>query len=285
MKQHIKDFTLMTAGTLVTALGIYFFKIPNNFCTGGVSGISVILGHISSAVSPESIIAFLNIAFLIVGIMFIGRDFSFKTTYCSIMLSVFVFLLEIVVPINKPLTNQPLLDLFFAIFLSALGSALLFNSDASSGGTDILAMIIKKHSSFNISKALFFADAAIVMSTAFAFGIETWLFSLVGFMAKIVLTNYILEGIHLSKYCTVITSPEYEESVCKFITEKLHRSATVNNSYVGVYGKEKKSVFLVALTGRQASELKRYMKTVDTKAFIVVNNTCEISGKGFRDMI
>lgn len=285
MKSEVKSIVLMTLGTLITAVGIYFFKFPNNFCTGGVSGVSVIFGRLVRGISPEMVIAVLNIAFLVLGIAFIGCTFSLKTVYCSILLSGFVFLLEKFCPIAAPVTNQPFLDLLFAIALSALGSAVLFNCDASSGGTDIIAMIIKKYFDINISKALFFADSIIVMLTFFVFGTETWLFSVVGFVAKIYLTNNILKEIRLSKFCTVITSEKYENDISDFITKKLRRTATISNTYSGAYEKEKKSVFLVALTGKQALELKHYIKELDNKSFMIVSNTSEISGKGFKEMI
>ncbi len=285
MKLKIKDLILMTSGTLITAVGIYCFKFPNNFCTGGVSGVSVIIGRLAPGISPETVIAVLNIAFLLLGIVFIGRSFSFKTIYCSTLLSGFVFLLEGIYPVTAPITSQPILELFFAIAMSAFGSAVLFECEASSGGTDILAMIIKKFSSMNISRALFFADAVIVMFTFFVFGTETWLFSVVGFTAKIFLTNSILEKARLSKFCTVITSPEHEKDISNFITEKLCRTATISNTYSGAYEKERKCVFLVALTGKECVKLKKYIKILDEKAFIVASNTFEISGKGFKDMI
>lgn len=285
MKKHFTDFSLLTLGTLVVAVGVYFFKFPNNFCTGGVSGISVILGAVSPYLSAGSFVLIINLALLLAGFMFIGRGFGFKTAYCSMLLSVAVYVLEILCPLSSPLTSQPILELVFAILFSAVGAAILFYQDASTGGTDIIAMIIKKYASINISKALFFADFIIVMLTALVFGIETWLFSLIGFAAKLLFVNYVLESMNLSKYCTVITSPEYEDEICDYITHTLRKTATVSNSYTGAYNGEQKSVMLVALTRKQAMQLKSFVKALDQKSFIVINNTSEISGRGFHEMV
>jgi len=285
MAKHLKDFFLLTLGTLIVSIGVYFFKFPNNFCTGGVSGISVILGAISPSLSAGSFVLIINIILLAVGFVFIGRNFGTKTVYCSLLLSLSVYILEKLFPISAPLTSQPILELVFAILFSAIGAAILFNLDASTGGTDIIAMIIKKYASINISKALFFADFIVVMLTALVFGIETWLFSLMGFAAKIMFVNYALESINLSKYCTVITSPEYESSICDYITHELRKTATVSSSYTGAYLRDKKSVLLVALTQKQAFALKHFVKSLDEKSFIIINNTSEISGRGFHEMV
>lgn len=285
MAKKFMDFFLMTFGTLAVSVGIYFFKFPNNFCTGGVSGISVILGSVSEKLSAGSFVLIINVALILIGFLFIGGDFGFKTTYCSLLLSVFVFFLEILFPLSAPLTSQPLLELIPAIALPAAGSALLFNLDASTGGTDIIAMVIKKYASINISKALFLTDFIIVMLTVFVFGIETWLFSLIGFLSKILFVSNVLENLNLSKYCTVITSPCYAQDICGFITNTLKKTATVSHSYSGAYSNDEKSVLLVALTRNQTILLKNFVKALDNKAFIIISNTSDICGKGFHETV
>lgn len=285
MKNKLKNFLSMTFGTTLISLGVYFFKFPNNFSTGGVSGISVIMGAISENLSAGNFVLILNVLFLLAGFIFIGKGFGIKTAYCSLLLSITIYILEIIFPLSVPLTSQPLLELIFAIFLPAAGSALLFNIDASTGGTDILAMIIKKFFTINISKALFISDFIIVMLTFFVFGTETWLYSMLGFFAKVFFVNNLLENFNMSKYCTIITNPEFEKEITSYITEKLHKSATVSHSYTGAYMNDKKSVLLVALSPKQAKILKDFVHSLDEKSFIIVNNTSEISGKGFRDVI
>ncbi len=272
----------MTLGTLLTTAGIYFFKLPNKFSTGGVSGISVILGAISENMTAGSFILIINVTLLLFGFLIIGKDFGVKTVYCCLLMSFLVFILEKIIPLTKPLTTQPMLELAFAILLPAAGSALLFDCEASTGGTDIVAMIIKKYTYANISKSLFIADIAIVMLCVFVFGIETWLYSILAFIAKTVLMNNILQNINMSKYLTVITSPEFETAVADFITQTLKKTATLSDSYHGAYDKDKKSVILTALNRRQTIQLKNYVKGIDPKSFIIVNSTSDISGKGFK---
>ena len=284
MKTKLKDFSLMTLGTLLIVAGVYFFKFPNNFSTGGVSGISIIVSHLAP-VTPGTLTLIINAALMIVGFIFVGRDFGLKTVYCCTLQSVLTYGLEFVCPLTSPLTDQPFFELLIAIFLTAAGSAVLFNVDASSGGTDIIAMIIKKHSDMNISRALFAADCVIVGASFFVFDIRTGLFCVVGFVAKVFFVNTILESINLSKCCILIVKPEYEEQIRHFITETLNRSATVSEEFRGAYGEDQKTLMILVLNRHQTMLLKRFVKALDNKAFIIVTNTSEVCGKGFREAV
>ena len=283
MKRKIVDFLMITLGTLLVTGGVYFFKFPNNFSTGGVSGISIILGRLFSSVSPGTYILVINISLLIIGFLFVGKEFGAKTVYCSLLMSLGTRLLEIICPMDTPFTNQPLLELIFAIFLPGIGSAILFNCGASTGGTDIVAMIIKKIFKTNISKALFIADFIIVMMTFFVFGIETWLFCVLGVDAKMFVMNDVIESLNSSKYLTIITKKGYE--VQQYIINEIHKGATVSNSFHGGFSNEEKSVVLTALTRRQALLVKNYAKKIDPQAFIVISTTSDIIGKGFRECV
>lgn len=285
MKNHLKTFLLLTLGASLTAIAIYFFKIPNHFSTGGVSGISVILNGIFPNISAGTFILIINNALLLLGFIVIGRSFTFKTVYCSLLMSGLTYLLEWICPLSAPLTSQPTLELVFAILLPAVGSALLFQIGASTGGTDIIAMIIKKYSHVNISVALFISDFLIVMACVFVFGIEAWLFSLAGFLSKVFVVNNVLESINMTKYCTVVTSREHETAVEDYITTTLHKSATLSEAYHGAYRKEEKVVFLVALNRHQARQLKTYLKALDHESFLIICNTSDVCGKGFREVV
>lgn len=280
-KKFLYELFFMTLGTLITAVGIYFFKFPNHFSTGGVSGISVILNGIFPDFSSGFLMMAINVVLLVFGFIFVGNGFGAKTVYCSLLLSFFTYGLEFLVPIDQPLTDEPLLELVFAILFPAIGSALLFNLDASTGGTDIVAMIIKKHSHLDISKALMISDVFIVMATFFVFGIEIWLFCVLGLAAKVLVLDSVIESLNTSKYFTIIT--DKPEEINDFITVSLHRGATVSKSYVGAYSNEKKCVLLTVVARRQAIYLRKKVKEIDPHAFVIITNTSDIIGKGFRE--
>ena len=167
------------------------------------------------------------------------------------------------------------------VLLVAGGSAILFYLGASSGGTDIIAMIIKKFSSINISKALFLSDFLIVMLLIVVFDVQVWLFSILALLMRVLVVNYTLRTITVSKYCTVITPTQYRDQLCRYITENLEKSATVSDSFVGAYQKNERSVLLVALTPRQAVALRKYARSLDEQIFIIMSDTAEIFGEGF----
>ncbi len=279
----LKEILLMTFGTLIMAVGIYFFKFPNNFSTGGVSGISVILGAISPNISTGGIMLIINVVLLILGAFLTGGGFCIRTVYCSLLLSLATYGFEFLCPMSGPFTDEPLLELVFAILLPAIGSALLFNLDASTGGTDIVAMIIKKHTSLNISKSLMVSDMLIVMAVFFVFGIKTWLFCVLGFFAKVFVVDGVVESLNISKYFTIIT--EKPEDIKTYITTELVRSATVSEDYSGAFTDRKKSVILTVVSRRQAILLRKKVKSIDPHAFVIITNTGDIIGKGFRESL
>lgn len=141
-KSKIRDFVVMTAATAIMACGIYFFKFANNFAFGGITGLAVLVAE-TGTISSSDFNFVCNIVLLVLGFLIMGKSFGAKTFYCSMLLSFLLSILERVYPMDGPLTNQPVLELIFAIAVPAFGSAVLFNMGASSGGTDIVAMILK----------------------------------------------------------------------------------------------------------------------------------------------
>ena len=186
--------------------------------------------------------------------------------------------LEWLVPLSAPLTDSPVLELFFAVILPALGSAILFNIEASTGGTDIVAMILKKFSSLDIGMALLICDVVIAASPFFLFDVETGLFCILGLVLKSVLVDSVIESLNRRKSVLIITLKEKE--ICDYITHTLNRSATVWDA-IGAYTGSGHKVVLTVLTRFQAVAIRRYAKSVDSACFVLVLNSSEIFGKGF----
>ena len=278
VKTTLKEFPLLTLGTALVALGVYFFKFPNNFSTGGVTGIAILLSAVFPVVSSSTFAAILNILFLILGFLVLNRGFGIRTIYCSLLFSGLLSGLEWLCPMSAPFTNQPLLELLFAVILPALGSGILFNMQGSTGGTDILAMILKKFTNMDIGRALLYVDVIVAGSTLFLINIQTGLFSLLGLLLKSVLVDTVIESINRKKSVILVTSKP--EEVSAFITENLHRSATLWEAQ-GAYSHETKWVVMSALSRSQAVILRRWLKELDPQAFIMITNSSEIFGKGF----
>ena len=278
VKQFLTEYALLTLGTALVAMGTYFFKFPNHFSTGGVTGIAVILSSIFPSISSSLFASVINVAFLLLGFGVLNRGFGVRTVYCSLLFSGMLAGLEWLVPLSGPLTDEKLLELFFGVILPALGSAILFNIQGSTGGTDILAMILKKFTSLDIGMALLYVDVLIAGSTLILIDIETGLFSLLGLVLKSVLVDSVIESLNRKKSFILVTS--CPEEVCDFITHTLHRSATFWKGE-GAYSHQDKWVVLTALSRAQAVALRRHLKAIDPHAFMLITNSSEIFGKGF----
>lgn len=273
-------YLLLTVGILITSVGVYFFKFPNNFSTGGVSGLSLILGRLipSEVLTPSVLMLIINMLLLVAGFLFIGRDFAFSTVYCSMLLSLLMTFFERICPLAQPMTSQPFLELCFAVLLPAFGSAILFNLGASSGGTDIVAMILRKYTRMNIGLALMFADSLITVAALFFFGIESGLYSILGLLMKSVLVDYVSDSFRTKKCFQIITAEP--EPIVDFIVKTLRRGATLEDVH-GAYTNGSKTMIITVLNRSQAMALRRHVHIVDPHAFMIITASTEIVGKGF----
>lgn len=275
------EYLVLTVATLIMVVGVYVFKFPNNYSFGGVTGIAVVLSALIP-LTAGTINFIINMLLLVFGFVFLGRGFGIKTVYVSVLLSVGLSLLEKVFPMSAPLTDQPVLELLFAIALPAFSSAILFNIGASGGGTDILAMIMKKYSKLdNIGMPLFLVDFVIVVASCFVFDIKTGLFSLCGLLAKSLVIDGVIENINLCKYFTIICNNP--EPICDFIHQSLNRSATVFQAQ-GSYEHREKYVIMTVMKRSQAVELRNFIRVFEPDAFLMITNSSEIIGKGFRGL-
>lgn len=280
MKEKLKHFSLLTVSTLIMAVGTYFFKFTNNFTFGGITGLAVLVAD-KTSISASDFSFIVNMLLLVLGFVVLGKKFAAKTAYCSILLSVTLSTLERVCPMDHPLTDQTMLELCFAIALPALGSAILFNIGSSSGGTDIIAMILKRYSSFDIGKALLMTDIMITVAGCFVFDIKTGLYSFLGLTIRSFMIDNFIEGFNLSKYFNVVC--DEPEPICNYLVHELNRSATVVRAQGAFSGKDKYIVFTV-LSRPQAVRLRNFIKENQPSAFMLISNTSEIIGKGFHSI-
>lgn len=273
----LTEYGIITVSIWIMVIGIYFFKFPNHFAFGGVTGFATVVSEVTHW-SAGDFTNVVNMALLALGFLFLGRGFGVKTVYATILMSVTLSFLERAFPLTGPLTKEPLLELIFAILLPGVGSALLFHIGASSGGTDIIAMVLKKYTSYNIGTVLLFVDMAAVLLAFFVFGAETGLFSALGLMAKSLVIDDVIENINLCKCFSIICDDP--GPICDYIINGLNRSATVYEAQ-GAFTHHKKTVVLTTMKRSQALKLRNYIKSVEPSAFILISNSSEIIGNGF----
>ncbi len=275
--QILGEYTVLTLATLIMAAGIYLFRFPNHFSFGGVTGFAVVLSALFP-ISASGVTTAMNIGLLVLGLVILGRGFGIKTIYVTILLSGTLSLAERLFPMSAPLTDEPLLELIFAIVIPAIASAVFFNMDASSGGTDIIAMILTKYTRLNITTTLMLADVAVAISAFFLFDIETGLYSVCGLLAKSLVIDSVIENINLCKVFTIICDDP--EPIADFILYKLERGMTTYKA-IGGYKKEEKTVIITIMRRTQAIELRNFIRVNEPSAFIAITNSSEIIGNGF----
>ncbi|BCJ97998.1 YitT family protein [Anaerocolumna chitinilytica] len=276
----LKEYLFISAGVELVVIGVYFFKFPNNFSIGGVTGLAILLSNVlGPKISSSTVVFVINMILLLVGYIVIGKSFGNKTAYGSVLMSASLSFLQYILPMKAPLTDEPVLELAFAVLLPAVGAAMLFNIGASTGGTDVIAMILKKYSNIDIGKSLFMSDLILTLASFLIFDVKTSLLSLLGLLIKSTMVDTIIENLNLHKYLTIIcTDPQ---PISDYILNTLHRSATISDAKGAFSNQEKKIIFTV-MNRSQAVLLRRFIKETEPDAFILITNTSEIIGRGFR---
>lgn len=279
--EDLRFFALLNAGLFCTAAGIALFKTPNHFAFGGTSGVSIILATLFPQWNVGVFMWIVNAVLVVLGFVFLGIKSMGWTVYSSFALSFYVSLCEAVWPLSQPLTDDVFLELCYAVILPAVGSALVFNVGASTGGTDIVALILHKYTSLEIGRALLVSDMGIVLIAAWMYGAKTGLYCILGMILKSTVVDTAIESLNLRKVCTVICS--CPDEIKAFITQDLKRSATEQQA-MGAYSKQPERVLMTVLTRGEAARLRNYLHRKDPKAFMTIVNSSEIIGKGFRSI-
>nr|WP_242694224.1 YitT family protein [Proteiniclasticum aestuarii] len=279
-KFSIKDFVMITLGIFLVAFGLEYFHIPNNIAAGGVSGLAIIINNFIPALPVGIIILILNVILFAVAFLTLGGGFGAKTLYASFGLSGIMWIME---TFFTPVVLSE--DLFINAAVGALiigtGMAMVFNYGASTGGTDILAKILNKYFHVEIGKSLLAVDFVIGITGLATFGITAGLYALLCIVANGTLIDRLIDGFNTSKELMIIS--KREEQIIRFIIEELDKSCTVLNGYGG-YTSEDIQILYVILSRREYIRLRSYIKEIDPKAFISVNEVHEVLGEGFMDI-
>lgn len=276
--RSLRQYGIITISIIIMAVGIYFFKFPNNFCFGGVTGAATLVAKVTT-LSTGGFTMIANLVLLAVAWLAVDKTFALRTAYASILLSLLLMFFQWIYPMSRPLSDEPILELLFAIALPAIGTALLFQTDASSGGTDILAMVLKKYAHLrDTGLALFLTDLVMIIAACFVFDIKTALYSFVGLTVKSFMIDDIIQSMTLCKSITIVCTDV--EPIRNFIVQELHKGATILEARGG-YTDSQKYVVLTTLTRRQAEQLRSYIHEKQLDAFLSVASTNEVFGRGF----
>lgn len=274
----LRDFILITIGILLVAFSLEYFYIPARIAAGGVTGIAIILNSFIPALPVGAIILVLNLILFATAFLTIGGGFGAKTIYASYGLSLIMWAMEAVLK-PQALTDDLFINAAVGTIIVAIGMAMVFNSGASTGGTDILAKILNRYFHLDIGKSLLIVDFIVGLGGVMTFGIRIGLYAMLCIVINGTLIDRLIDGLNTSKELMVIS--RNEEDIIRFIIKDLDRSCTVLTGYGGYTG-EGTSVLYVVLNWREYIRLREYIREIDPRAFISVNDVHEVLGEGFK---
>lgn len=273
-KNIIKEWGIMTAGTFFVAAAVVFFMVPGKLVFGSVSGLSLILIQIIPIkISVMTLI--LNMLFLLLGFLFIGREFGGKTVYTAVMIPVFMFILELIFPNQPSLTDNKWLDMLGCIYLVSAGQTLLFQVNASSGGLDIPAKILNKYLHIELGKAVGMIGIVTVLSSIFVYDSATVVAGIIGTYLNGRVVDDFISGFNKKKRICVLS--EKNEEIQDFIQNEINRGYTLYKA-IGGYEKKEKTEVVTILSQREYMRLIKYIRETDPNAFVTVCTVGEVVG-------
>lgn len=276
-KDKVRDFSLITIGVLLVAISVVYFFEPNNITAGGITGLAIVINNYLPYIPIGAMMLIMDTVLYVVAFIIIGSKFGGKSIYSSIVLSTFIYILEKFLPFN--VTNDLMLATIFGTIISALGMAIVFNANASTGGTDIIAKILNKFMHIDIGKGLLIVDFFVTLLGAITFGIDAGLYSLLAVIVNGFAIDKVIAGFNVCKEITIISHKN--DAISKFILEELERGCTFIHGVGGFTGKD--TTLLYTILGRnEFIKLKRFIAEVDKNAFITVGEVHEVMGEGFK---
>lgn len=268
----LKEYAIQSGALAIIACAVFFFLVPSHASVSSIAGLAIIVANFVP-LSVATIVMILNIALLVLAFFLCGKEFFLKTTYASIVLPVFLYILERIFPNFTSFTNDPTLDVSCYIFLVSVGLAILFNRNASSGGLDILGKILNKYFHLDIGKSMSLVGMCIALSSAFVYDSKTVVLSVLGTYLNGMVLDHFIFGQSLKRRVCIVS--EKEEEVRRFIIEKLHSGATIYEA-IGAYKMEVRREIITIVTKSEYQKLINFMKKTDPKAFITIYKVNDI---------
>ena len=275
--QKIKEYLLTTIGVALTAIALEYFFFPCDIAAGGVSGIGLVVNKVSG-LDTSIVVLVLNILLFILAFIVLGKSFGAKSIYATVMLSVFMWIIE---KILKPgiLTENMFLASVFGSILLGMGAAIVFHQGASTGGTSIIAAIISKFTPIGIGISVLLTDSFVCLLAISVFGVDKGLFGFFSVILIGLIIDKFIDGFNTCKQVFIITSKEKEK--VNHIIKNIDRGCTVLNGNGGYTGSDVKIIYTV-LNSNQFIALKKHVKEIDPAAFLTVNDSTEVLGEGFK---
>ncbi|MDY0236129.1 MAG: YitT family protein [Gudongella sp.] len=277
MKFDFKKFMWINLGLIIMTIGLYYFLMPSKLAVGGATGAAMILSYLIP-IPMGIILGFLNIILFITAFLILGKEFGGYTVYASLALSGMIALLEIVSPMAKPFTDDLFINLIFGIVISGIGMGIVFNHNASTGGTDIIAKIINKYTRIDIGKSLLISDFFITLFAGLVFGARLGMYALLGIVINSFIIDKMIAGFNV-KINMIIISVEFDP-INNYILNDIGRGTTIYHASGG-YSNEDKRVINTIASRSEYIKIRDFVKSTDDKAFVSISYTTEVEGEGF----
>ena len=275
LRCYIQDMAVITFATFIVAVAVFFFMMPNNLAIASIAGLAVVLQNfIPLSVATISLI--FNVGLLIIGFIFVGREFGGKTVYTSVILPIFVGIFEKLFPKYNGLTGDPFLDMICYIFIVSIGLSLLFNHNASSGGLDIIVKILNKYLHIDKGKAMSIAGMLVSLSAIFAYDTKTVVLSVLGTYLNGIILDYFLFGTNIKKKVCILSRKN--EEIKKYILKNMHSGATLYK-VIGAYNNEEHEEVVAIVNKREYGVLMQYIRRTAPDAFVTVSTINEVMYK------
>ncbi|WP_422486930.1 YitT family protein [Gudongella sp. DL1XJH-153] len=278
MKFNFKRFMLINLGLLIMTMGMYFFLIPSNLAVGGATGLAMILSYLIPSIPMGVILAALNIILFITAFIVLGREFGGYTVYASLALSGMIGFFELVIPMTGPFTDDLFINLIFGILINGVGMGIVFNQNASTGGTDIIAKIINKYTHMDIGKSLLAADFFITIFAGLVFGARLGMYALLGIVINSFVIDKMISGFNV-KINMLIISSEFD-SIKDYVHTEIGRGTTIYHATGGFSNQDKRIVNTI-VSRSEYIKIRDFIRNIDDKAFVSVSYVTEVEGEGF----
>ena len=272
VRNTIKEFVIITIGTIIVAAAVFFFMMPSHVSVGSGAALAMVLSNFIP-LSVSTITLIMNVGLLVIGFLLVGPEFGIKTVYCSILMPLIMGLFELLFPNFQSITQDPFLDVVCYILVVGVGLAILFPRNASSGGLDIVAKIMNKYLRMDLGKAMSLSGMLVALSSALCYDSKTVVLSLLGtYFGGIIVDHFIFDNNIKRRVCVI--SPQLDEIV-EFVLRDLHSGATLNE-IIGAYDHTPRREMITIVDKHEYRRLMDYIRQVDPKAFVTVYAVSEM---------
>lgn len=266
LSNTIKEFALITIGTVIVAVAVFFFMLPSHVSVGSGAALAMVLSNFIP-LSVSTITLIMNVGLLIIGFLLIGPEFGAKTVYCSILMPVVMGIFERIFPDFQSITQDPILDVMCYILVVGIGLSILFTHNASSGGLDIVAKIMNKFLGMDLGQAMSVSGIVVALSSALCYDSKTVVLSLLGTYFGGMVVDHFIFGINIKRRVCVIS--EHLDAIVNFVLHDLHSGATLNE-IIGAYDNTPRREMITIVDKNEYRLLMDYIRKVDHRAFVTI---------------